>query len=432
MVTVQLVCAAVAVMVGLAAPSGSIVVVTDASGTSGLPPDAVTADCPAALLDCTVPLATALASCASTVLVPLRGLNLHHAPPWVTGPITLSCSDQEIVLQSGVVIEAKRWAFRGKGDSLLTINDLSNITVRAEAPGSATLRMWRGDYANATLYNHSEGRHGMALHGVTNVLLHGLAIEESGGDGIYIANSWSSPARNSANVTVAGVTSTRNYRQGMSVIGVVGLNVVDTVLSNTNGTAPMAGVDFEPNSPENRLAGIVFANVTASGNAGRGFQLSLMNQGPASAPIDIQFTNCTVRSGSSYGLSVSGNSAGLPPGSTVLVDTMEIENTAGAGILVENKDASLGLVLRNVTVRAVALAANAPVWIEARPPGSATANITLDVAVYDSADRAALLITGRVYGVVGAVRVTNPNPAGCAAVVVPPNNSVNVSCTSYA
>ena len=59
-------------------------------------------------------------------------------------------------------LQAKRGGFRGKGDCLLTLDDVENITL--EGPG-ATLRMWREDYANTSLYNYSEGRHGVSLHG---------------------------------------------------------------------------------------------------------------------------------------------------------------------------------------------------------------------------------------------------------------------------
>ena len=41
------------------------------------------------------------------------------------------------------------------------------------------------------------------------------------------------------------VVCDRNTRQGMSVIGAVNLMVRDSEFSGTNGSAPMAGIDFE-------------------------------------------------------------------------------------------------------------------------------------------------------------------------------------------
>ena len=106
-----------------------------------------------------------------------------------------------------------------------------------------------------------------------------LTVTESGGDGCCIASQGGGAAlQNSRNITIQDVTFLRNYRQGISVIGVVGLTVTNTELSFTGvpyGTAPMAGIDFEPDGELNALTGVLFTNVTARGNAGRGFQWTL-------------------------------------------------------------------------------------------------------------------------------------------------------------
>ena len=46
-------------------------------------------------------------------------------------------------------------------------------------------------------------------------------------------------------VLINRVVCDRNTRQGMSVIGAVNLMVRDSEFSGTNGSAPMAGIDFE-------------------------------------------------------------------------------------------------------------------------------------------------------------------------------------------
>jgi hypothetical protein len=71
----------------------------------------------------------------------------------------------------------------------------------------------------------------------------------AGGDGLYIngneVHSVGKYRGYSRNVILRNITSTRNYRQGMSVCGAVNLLVEDSTFSWTNGTAPMAGIDFE-------------------------------------------------------------------------------------------------------------------------------------------------------------------------------------------
>ena len=233
--------------------------------------------------DCTEELQGALDGCAShMVLNPLPG-----GRAWITQPLFVrNCPQPQLMeLKPGVVLEAIKGGFHGNGDTLLRV---SNVTgFKLHGPG-ATLRMHRSDYS------HSEGRMAIALRGaefpcvpssesdappvnltrlshvtvsaaagspgVTDVEISGapglpLTVRESGGDGCYIAHLFgSTPAQNSRNVAIHNVNFTENYRQGISVIGVVGLNVTDTELSYTRGTPPMAGVDFEPDVESNELS----------------------------------------------------------------------------------------------------------------------------------------------------------------------------------
>ena len=45
----------------------------------------------------------------------------------------------------------------------------------------------------------------------------------------------------------------RGYRQGISVVSVVNMLVVNTTCSNSWGTGPSNGVDIEPDHPSHRL-----------------------------------------------------------------------------------------------------------------------------------------------------------------------------------
>lgn len=47
--------------------------------------------------------------------------------------------------------------------------------------------------------------------------------------------------------------------------------VVNTTLSNTNGTSPAHGVDFEPDTPNQRLTNITFRDCTSINNQGAGY-----------------------------------------------------------------------------------------------------------------------------------------------------------------
>ncbi len=101
--------------------------------------------------------------------------------PWNVRPITLR-SDQELVFEDGVIVQAKRGEFMDGGASLFYADGISNVTLCGYR---ATLRMWKKDYQSAP-YEKSQWRHALELRNFTGVRVLGLRIESSGGDGIYV------------------------------------------------------------------------------------------------------------------------------------------------------------------------------------------------------------------------------------------------------
>ena len=87
-------------------------------------------------------------------------------------------SNRRVVFEPGVTIEAKRGAFLGGADSLLTARLLENVTLEGHG---ALFRMQKQDYTNASRYNHSESRMGLQLLGCRNVSVVGLNVSSTGG-----------------------------------------------------------------------------------------------------------------------------------------------------------------------------------------------------------------------------------------------------------
>jgi len=201
--------------------------------------------------------------------------------PWVVRPITLA-SNQEIVFEDGCEVLAKRGEFHAIGASLFRAPRVENLTLRGEG---ATFRMWREDYANPELYEKAEWRHCLNLGGCSNVQVLGLTLTESGGDGIYIGSGC-------RDVTIRGVTCDANYRQGISVISAENLLIEDCVLSNTRGTPPEAGIDFEPNRETDRLVNVVLRNCLTTGNATSGYVVAIPQLNAGSEPVSIRFEGC--------------------------------------------------------------------------------------------------------------------------------------------
>ncbi len=208
--------------------------------------------------------------------------------PWIVTPISL-VSDQEIVFEEGCEILARRGEFKGTNDSLFTAASVQNVTLRGEGDG-ATFRMWQEDYDNPDLYAKAEWRHCLQLRGASDINVFGLTLRDSGGDGIYLGIG--SGGTTNLNVHIKDVICDNNYRQGISVITAENLLIEDTVLRNTSGTPPQAGIDFEPNHPGERLVNVVMRNCLTENNNASGYMWYLRPLNADSEPISIRLENC--------------------------------------------------------------------------------------------------------------------------------------------
>jgi hypothetical protein len=202
--------------------------------------------------------------------------------------ISMNISNTVLIFEPGVVIEAKAGCFGSLQDptSLAPLLSTRNSGPHACYPDflsphrgcaenltiegyGATLRMRKHDYMNASIYSHSEDRGGLMIYRAKNVTVRGLTVTLTGGDGLYIHEC--------AGCHFSDLDLVDNYRQACSVI-----SARDTTFDNcsfrdtgmTGGTAPQAGVDFEPNTAVDYLVNITLRRCTASNNVGGGFFLS--------------------------------------------------------------------------------------------------------------------------------------------------------------
>jgi len=209
----------------------------------------------------------------------------RQSSPWIVRPLQVG-GNQEIFFEDGVEILAKKNEFHRPNDSLFSLNCVSNVTLRGYG---ATLRMRRDDYASAP-YSKAEWRHILQIRACSNIQVLGLTLAESGGDGIYLGTRKGLP--HNRDILIKDVICNKNYRQGISVISVENLLIENTVLSNTGGTRPAAGIDFEPNKPTEILKNVVMRGCVAHNNQGAGFLFALHQLRGYSEPVSIRLEKC--------------------------------------------------------------------------------------------------------------------------------------------
>ena len=249
--------------------------------------------------DATSALQAAIDSGKRRIVVPNMG------KPWLVEPICLT-SNQEIVLEPGVIIRAKKGSFQGTGDYLLRAIEEENVTLIGYG---AVLEMRKEDYTEDP-YTFSEWRNAITLKSCRNVNIHGLTIRNSGGDGIYIGRT--QEGRSSCeNVSIRDVLLENNYRQGISVISARNIVIEDSVIRGTEGTPPQAGIDFEPNKPDEELTDCILRGCIIEDNRGPGFLAVLGHLGEESSPVSITVESCTIVSNKITGIWIIAGQNGV-------------------------------------------------------------------------------------------------------------------------
>ena len=275
-------------------------------------------------------LQAALSSGAKKIVVD------RQASDWVATPLK-GASNQTVVFEDGVVLRAKPGEFHGRADCLLSYVGCTNVTLTGYG---ATLKMERAAYDRPP-YTKSEHRHVLSIRGGRNVRVEGLTLAESGGDGVYLialrcGNGVVQPPED---ITLKDLKCVRNYRQGLSVIAVKGLLCENCDFSETAGTPPESGIDFEPNWPNEVLQDIVVRNCRFENNKGRGFEFYLGNLNSRSAPVTARFENCVTR-GNVNGFEYQQRRAkfnDLPAGGQVELSGCTFERSTHAGVLIIDK-----------------------------------------------------------------------------------------------
>lgn len=129
---------------------------------------------------------------------------------------------------------------------------------------------------------------GISIRGSDNIGIFNPIIKECWGDGIYIGHL-KTP---STNITIKGAFIDFNRRNGISIISVDSLVIEKSIISNSFGTDPQTGIDFEPNYSVNKLDNINIKNVTTYNNYKNGVLIHL-NKLPSEhyQTVNINFTN---------------------------------------------------------------------------------------------------------------------------------------------
>jgi hypothetical protein len=186
-------------------------------------------------------------------------------------------SNQTIMFSPNTVFKAAVGGFTGDFDSLINIHNQSNVKLINK------LKV----VMNKAEYTTGEWRHGVNIQSVKGLDADIIEVSDTGGDGVYFGTTDNISVNEDINIKTIIVDN--NKRNGVSFICGKRIKIDNVIATNTNGTYPMYGIDFEPNTSANLLQDIEINNVFTSGNSQGGilFQITAYQNSTESTTITI-------------------------------------------------------------------------------------------------------------------------------------------------
>ena len=206
-------------------------------------------------------------------------------------------SDMTLRLSDGAILKAMPNAETNY--SIIKIEKVSNANLVG-----GTLQGERYEH----LGKLGEWGMGVYVNAASDISIAQITAKDAWGDGFYIRGA-------SKNITFCAVKADNNRRQGMSIISVDGLLVKDSIFSNTNGTAPQAGLDIEPNENDT-VNNVKILNSRFLDNRGIGVQIY---RGPDSKSLikNVFVSGNTITGNKSGGLWIANSNHNQVIGNTV-------------------------------------------------------------------------------------------------------------------
>jgi hypothetical protein len=148
--------------------------------------------------------------------------------------------------------------------SLITIYYESNVTIR----GGKLI----GD-RHEHLGNKGEWGFGIDIRASRNIQVDSVTAEDFWGDGFYVGSLIPDKMYQNENIRFIKCSAINNRRQGLSISDVNGALVENCIFIGTNGTAPEAGIDLEPDYSNLPVENVIVRNNSFKQNKGPGVLL---------------------------------------------------------------------------------------------------------------------------------------------------------------
>lgn len=200
----------------------------------------------------------------------------------------------------------------------------------------------KGDRKNH-VGNVGEWGAGIGIRNSTNIYVYGAEICDTWGEGIFIGSENGGVCKN---VRIRDVWVDNARRNGMAITSAIGVYLYNIYISNTNGTAPEAGLDIEPSWDKDSLDNIQITKLRTfnNENAGLLFVLRALASNQIRREINIlvdDFIDKNSLFSVGYAINVDGQANVGPIGAIEFLNSKGINPRSGNFILEVSKDKTL-------------------------------------------------------------------------------------------
>lgn len=232
----------------------------------------------------------------------------------------------------GWTIPSNRIVYFEQGASLKAItNDADNYRV-IYLNGVSDVKIY-----NPTLYGEKdehtgvtgEGGHALGIYSSTDIYVENPICEDCWGVGIALVYA--------SDIYILNAQVDNARQNGIAIIAGRNITLKNPKIINTDGTAPQAGIDIEPNLNTDYLEHINIINPYTKDNSGAGIVVALANLEGASNDVSIKIEGHT-DDASLYGFYVGRlpyNATGILKGTVKYLNGI-VQNNGGPGIYINN------------------------------------------------------------------------------------------------
>jgi len=230
-----------------------------------------------------------------------------------------------LISEKGLNVSSGARVFFQDGSSLIMkANSLSNYAVLLVSNANDVViysPVIVGD-RDKHLGTSGEWGMGISIKDSKNVYVKSPSISNCWGDGIYIGKT----TGNSTNIEISDGKIDNCRRNGISICDGRNVKIQNTIISNSNGTLPMCGIDIEPNDSIANIDSIKISNVTTLNNSNGGILIALnyiLSKKEKKVGIEI---NNHIDDGSNYGFILYGFNSSSYPYATPLTGSIIVNS----------------------------------------------------------------------------------------------------------